>query len=317
MNPARASTASTTDGRSWWLKHRWLLLRRISQLGLLSLFLLGPLVGIWIIKGNLNSSMTLDVLPLTDPFVLLQSWLAGRHFGSQALLGALIVAAFYVLAGGRAYCAWVCPVNIVTDFAHWLRRRLGLRGKTKIKRQTRYWLLGVSLLVSVVGGYVAWELINPVSVLHRGLLFGMGAGWLIILAVFLLDLAVSQRGWCGHLCPVGAFYSLLGTHSPIRVRADRREACDKCMDCFDVCPEPQVIKPALFGMKDGIGPLIDEPNCTNCGRCIDVCSKEVFVFGTRFGASLADRNFSGPDQAGIKHTINFNSEHLEQEEART
>jgi len=78
-----------------------------------------------------------------------------------------------------------------------------------------------------------------------------------------------------------------------------------------------VIKPALFGMKDGIGPLIDEPNCTNCGRCIDVCSKEVFVFGTRFGASLADRNFSGPDQAGIKHTINFNSEHLEQEEART
>jgi ferredoxin-type protein NapH len=26
-------------------------------------------------------------------------------------------------------------------------------------------------------------------------------------------------------------------------------------------------------------------NCTNCGRCIDVCSKDVFVFGTRFGKS--------------------------------
>jgi ferredoxin-type protein NapH len=23
-------------------------------------------------------------------------------------------------------------------------------------------------------------------------------------------------------------------------------------------------------------------NCTNCGRCIDVCDKDVFSFGTRF-----------------------------------
>jgi ferredoxin-type protein NapH len=317
VSRTRIREASAADRRSWWLKNRWLVLRRTSQLGLLGLFLLGPLAGIWIIKGNLNSSMTLDVLPLTDPFVLLQSWLAGRHFGSQALLGALIIAAFYFLAGGRAYCAWVCPVNIVTDLAHWLRQRLGLRGKTKIKRNTRYWLLGVSLLVSLAGGYVAWELVNPVSVLHRGLLFGIGTGWLIILAVFLLDLAVSQRGWCGHLCPVGAFYSLLGTHSLVRVRADQRQSCNKCMDCFDVCPEPQVIRPALFGGKDGIGPLIDEPNCTNCGRCIDVCSKEVFVFGTRFGASGAEKDFSGPNQAGFTQTLNFNSENMEQEEART
>jgi len=313
MNAARASRANISDLRGWWPRHRWLLLRRVTQLGLLGLFLLGPLAGVWIIKGNLNSSMTLDFLPLTDPFVLLQSWLAGRQFGSQAFLGALIVIAFYFLAGGRAYCAWVCPVNIVTDFAHWLRQRLGLRGNTKIKRSIRYWLLAASLLLSAFGGYVAWELINPVSVLHRGLLFGMGAGWLIIVGVFLLDLAVSRRAWCGHLCPVGAFYSLLGTHSPVRVRADQRDACDKCMDCFDVCPEPQVIRPALFGKKDGIGPLINEAHCTNCGRCIDVCSKEVFVFGTRFG----NRNFTGSGQAGNKQAINFNSEKLEQEEART
>ena len=34
---------------------------------------------------------------------------------------------------------------------------------------------------------------------------------------------------------------------------------------------------------DGAGPVILAPNCTNCGRCIDVCSKDVFAFGTRFG----------------------------------
>ena len=44
-----------------------------------------------------------------------------------------------------------------------------------------------------------------------------------------------------------------------------------CMDCFEVCPEPQVIRPALKGEGKGVGPVILAPSCTNCGRCIDVC----------------------------------------------
>jgi ferredoxin-type protein NapH len=37
----------------------------------------------------------------------------------------------------------------------------------------------------------------------------------------------------------------------------------------------------------GAGPVILAANCTNCGRCIDVCSKDVFAFGTRFGNKVA------------------------------
>ncbi len=301
------------DNRSWWLKNRWLLLRRTSQLGVLALFLLGPVAGIWIIKGNLNSSLILDFLPLSDPFIFIQSWLADHQFGTNAVIGALIIAAFYFLVGGRAYCAWVCPVNIVTDAAHWARNKLGLRGNTRINRNTRYWLLAMSLLLSAFTGIMAWEWINPVSILQRGIIFGMGTGWLIILAVFLFDLAVSKRGWCGHLCPVGAFYSLLGSHSPVRIRAENRDACDKCMDCFDVCPEPLVLSPALFGKKDGIGPVVDEANCTNCGRCIDVCSKEVFKFGTRFNNCIS----YGPDQTGTETLTSRKPEQFKHEEART
>jgi len=54
------------------------------------------------------------------------------------------------------------------------------------------------------------------------------------------------------------------------------------MDCFAVCPEHHVIKPALKGAAQGFGPVILSPNCTNCGRCIDVCSEDVFEFGSRF-----------------------------------
>jgi ferredoxin-type protein NapH len=272
--------------RSFWQRHRYLILRRLVQFGILGLFLLGPLAGAWIIKGNLNSSLLLETVPLTDPFVLLQSLLAGMQFGSRAILGALIVVAVYFLLGGRVFCAWVCPVNIVTDLASWCRKRLGLNGKTRIGRNTRYWILAAALLLAASTGLVVWELVNPVSVLHRGIIFGMGAGWVLILAVFLFDLAVSKRGWCGHLCPMGAFYSLLAVFSPVRVRTDNRQACDRCMDCFDVCPEPQVISPALFGKKEGRGPVIRGINCTNCGRCIDVCSKQVFTFGTRFNNTL-------------------------------
>ena len=64
--------------RGWLAAHRWLLARRAVQLGMLALFLAGPLAGWWIVKGNLSFSYTLSVLPLQDPYVLLQS-LAARH----------------------------------------------------------------------------------------------------------------------------------------------------------------------------------------------------------------------------------------------
>ncbi len=34
--------------------NRWLLLRRLSQFGILGLFLLGPLAGLWLVKVNLS-----------------------------------------------------------------------------------------------------------------------------------------------------------------------------------------------------------------------------------------------------------------------
>ena len=281
------STGSTRVGaeavavKGWLKAHRFLIARRVSQVGILGLFLLGPWAALWIVKGNLTSSLTLGVLPLTDPYILLQS-LAARHWPeTTAILGAVIVAVFYALVGGRVYCSWVCPVNLVTDAAVWLRQRLGLHGVSRLPRATRQGVLFVTFAVSAIAGVVAWEVINPVSMFHRGLLFGIGLAWVVILAVFLLDAFVSPRSWCGNLCPVGAFYGWLGYKSLVRVRADQRAQCNDCGDCYDVCPEPQVILPALKGAAKGVGPVILDVACTNCGRCIDVCSKEVFVFGTR------------------------------------
>jgi len=274
--------AEAVAAKGWLGAHKWLFLRRVSQLGILTLFLLGPLAGIWIVKGNLTFSYTLDILPLTDPYILLQSLLTRHMPEVKAFVGAAIVLVFYLLVGGRAFCAWVCPVNMVTDAAAWLRERLGIKRGAHVTRETRYWILAMTLVLAAATGTLAWELINPVSMFHRGVIFGIGAAWAIILAIFLFDLFVMKDGWCGHFCPAGAFYSLIGKVSLLRTAAVRRSACNDCMDCFVVCPEPQVIRPALKGV-DGAGPVILAANCTNCGRCIDVCSKDVFGFGTRFG----------------------------------
>ena len=282
MKRLRNPGAEAIRTRGWLRANKWLLARRFTQLSILALFLLGPWFGIWLLKGNLNSSLVLNTLPLTDPYVFLQSVFAGHVAETSAITGALIVLVFYILVGGRVYCSWVCPVNIITDTAHWLRERLGISGATRLSRNTRYWLLTATLVLALTTGSIVWETVNPVSMVHRGLIFGMGMAWVVIAAVFVLDFIVSRRGWCSHLCPVGAFYSMLGTHSLIRIRADARDQCDDCMDCFIVCPEQQVIRPALKGADKGTGPVITSANCTNCGRCIDVCSKNVFHFGSRF-----------------------------------
>ena len=297
---APGHTAVTTQG---WLKaHQWLLLRRLSQLAVLALFLLGPWAGLWFIEGNLSASLILNSVPLTDPLLLLQSALSGAWPVLSGALGALIVLAFYALVGGRVFCAWVCPVNPITDLAAWLRRRLDLRAGAKLSRDIRYWVLGLTLVFPLVTGSLVFEYWNPVSMAHRGLIFGMGLAWVILAGVFLFDLFVVRHGWCGHLCPVGAFYGLIGAGALVRVRADQRARCDDCMDCFAVCPEPQVIKPALKGAVKGLGPVILGINCTNCGRCIDVCSKDVFRFGPRW----PNRASAVPDDARLPGSVPVN-----------
>lgn len=282
MSTRRIAGHEAWRRNGWWLAHRYLLLRRLAQAGFLLLFLSGPLFGIWIAKGTLASSMTFDVLPLTDPFVLLQS-LAARHWPeASAIIGAVIVLAAYLILGGRTYCAWVCPVNPVADFAAWMRRRFGLDKGWVIKRETRWYVLAMVVVVSGLTGTIAWELINPITAIYRAFLFGTLFALIPVAALFVFDLLVARDGWCGHLCPVGAAYGLVGKTTLLRVSARGRERCDDCLDCYAVCPENHVIAPALRGEKGGAGPVILSGDCTACARCIDVCPERVFTLTHRF-----------------------------------
>ena len=281
-----AATPPTPDRprRTFWQRQKWLLLRRFSQLAILSLFLAGPCFGVWIMKGNFSASLILDTVPLTDPFTTLQLF-AARHWPeATALTGAGILLVVYLLLGGRVFCSWVCPVNLVTDAAAWLRRKLGIKTGKVPDANTRYWLLGALLLAAALTGTLVWEWVNPVSLLHRALIFGLWSSLLVVIGIFFYDLLIANHGWCARLCPMGAFYSLLGRAALLRVSAAKREACDDCMDCFSVCPEVHVIRPALKAVGQ-THPIILSGDCTNCGRCIDICDLGVFKMTHRFDSS--------------------------------
>lgn len=261
-----------------WNNYRYLILRRTTQFGLLFLYFGANAWGWTILMGNLSSSLFLGIVPLSDPYALLQMVAAGAVLATDLLVGAFIVALFYLLIGGRAFCSWACPVNIVTDAAALLRRKLGVDAiakKQPASRNMRYWVLALSLILSFAMGVTAFEFISPISMLHRGIVFGLGFGWAAMLIIFLLDLFVLKNGWCGHICPLGGFYSIVGKVSLIRVQHNE-ENCTLCMKCKVVCPEQQVLY--MIG-KESIPVLSGE--CTNCARCIEVCDDDALGFSIR------------------------------------
>ena len=259
-------------------KNKYLILRRLTQISLMLLYIGGNVWGWNIIKGNLSSSKLFNFIPLSDPYAVLQMFVAGATISMDLLIGIAIITLFYALIGGRVFCSWVCPVNMVTDLSNYIRRKAGfnkIQKRQPASRAIRYYVIGISLVISFALGITAFEFISPVSMIHRGLIFSMGFGWAAIVIIFLFDLFVLKHGWCGHICPIGGFYSIVGRFSLLRVNHDASK-CTACMECKEVCPENEVL---FMVSKTSEQVLMGE--CTNCARCIEVCNDDALNFSIK------------------------------------
>ena len=257
---------------------KYLILRRITQITLLVLYFGANAYGWKVLSGTLSSSSILGIIPLSDPFAVLQILASGVLLSFDVILGAIIIALFYGIIGGRAFCSWVCPVNMVTDAANWLRRKLyidKIEKKVWMSRNIRYYMIVLALIVSFVSGLAAFEIISPITMLNRGVIFGFGAGAGLLVVIFLFDLFVLKNGWCGHICPLGGVHSMIGKYSLIRVTHDS-DNCTLCMKCKEICPETQVLN--MIGKRSEV---VSMAECTNCGRCVDVCDDEALRFHVR------------------------------------
>ncbi|NPA11168.1 MAG: quinol dehydrogenase ferredoxin subunit NapH [Epsilonproteobacteria bacterium] len=269
-------------------KNKYLILRRITQITILFLYFSANYYGWKILMGNLSFSKLLGI-PLSDPFAVLQMVFAGAVISADLLIGVGIILFFYGIIGGRAYCSWVCPVNMITDLAAWVRRKTNHQKDNIISTQRvkkfRYAFMIVLLLSSAIVGAAVFEFISPIGIFTRAVAFsaGFSAVWLFI--IFIFDAFVLKNGWCGHICPVGAMYGIVGAKSIIRVKHNK-DNCTNCGNCIEICPENQVLTPVINKKSDFISGI----ECTNCGRCIEVCNDNALKFSLRYITKKGEDN---------------------------
>lgn len=256
-------------------QNKYLILRRLAQALILILFLGSSHLGWSFLKGNYSTAEVSGLFYLSDPYAIMQILFSGYFPRKDIIIGAIIIMFFYFLTRGRIFCSWVCPLNIITDTASFLRKKLSIKplvNSNQLNRKIRFYVLSLGLVLSSIFGLSAFETISPISMLHRGLIFNSLSGLIVVFLVFLFDIFIIKYGWCGYLCPVGAFYSILGHKGLIKI-FHTKENCTNCMKCKIVCPEVEVLD--KIGIISG---SVNKSACTDCGRCIDVCNDNSLNF---------------------------------------
>lgn len=134
----------------------------------------------------------------------------------------------------------------------------------------------------------------------------------ILGGLLLIELAV-PRLWCRAICPLGGLYSLVGRSGRLRVTcrsqsdclhvAELRRGHDRatvgvvCGRCTAECP--MAIDVLSSHVEHG-KKTVDDPDCTRCGACIDVCPTRALgfgVFGFRSRQHRSERKRKDPDES--------------------
>jgi ferredoxin-type protein NapH len=243
---------------------KWTVARRGSQVAVL-LLIASPLAGLAFFNGNLAAADLIGI-PLADPLAAVQVALASRVIVPGFVASALAVAMFYLLLGGRTFCAWICPVYLLTELADGIRRRLGTGGRTA-PLELKRWLLLLVIVATTLSGLPIFEILSPIGMVGRAVAFGGYAAIVCLLGLVLIEVVFARRLWCRSLCPLGGFYSLLGAYSPTRI-GFYPSRCTACGECLQACPVEEVLEAPLNRGETSVR----SGDCTRCGACMDACS---------------------------------------------
>lgn len=246
------------------MKRMWSLIRHLVQIAVLSLFL-SSLTGWHGVIGTLSASRVFGI-SLADPFAVLQIVFAQHRVTSTLGFAALWILLAYWILGGRTFCGWICPVNTLLEPIDYLRERFNLPD-VNLGVRTKYWVLVIVLILSLILEIPAFEVISPIGILLRNLLYGFGLSIIFIVILIGFESTVSRRGFCRYLCPLGAFYGLIGRISPLQVRLQAK-SCIHCGQCTAVCPMGEAPLQKALEEKS---PRLDASECIKCAKCIEIC----------------------------------------------
>lgn len=261
---------------------RWILVIAIHLL-----FFLSFAIDIQILEGTLNGSRFLG-FHLIDPFTTIQLYLSTYELPINVIIGTVTIVLFYLLVGGRSYCAWVCPYGILSEIGEKWHDALVAKKVIKNRKfdhRVRYIFWAMFLILSFTSGYLVFETFNVVGILSRMIAYGWSLALIWVAVIFALEVFYSRRAWCTYICPIGTTYGMIGKASALRV--EWNDNCDHCMVCHDVCFENQVLEivKAKYDKQREEKSITQEyitgADCTLCGRCIDVCHTDALKFDFR------------------------------------
>ncbi|NOX37929.1 MAG: 4Fe-4S binding protein [Calditrichaeota bacterium] len=253
------------------------LYRRISQCLVMAAIILIPVLNTFQVNTVIGTfySLTIGHLTVMDPALLIQLVLLTGKLAFPWLLAAAIpflMAAFL----GKVFCSWMCPFNLLGEWAQHLRRRIGKPApplRFFNPPAIRYWMIlaGLFLILAILG----IPLINFISM--PGLISAqiadlivnktLGIEVALVFIILLLEMATRSRFWCKYLCPVGATLALPMHRHTLRV-AYSPQKCEACTvrgphkPCGNACPfhlDPR--RPDIY------------PYCYNCGECVAACQQ--------------------------------------------
>jgi ferredoxin-type protein NapH len=249
-----------------WRNRRWAVLIFLNGLFVLSFWL-----DLQILEGSLTASRLLG-FHLADPYSSFLVALTQRHLPVNLAIGAVTIALFWGLVGGRSFCSWACPYHLVAELAEMLHLRLAARGAVRdhaLHRGVRvvFWL--AFALLALVTGHTLFLALNPIGIVSRAFIYGPSLALAWVGAILAFEVLYARRAWCRYVCPIGLTYGVLGAKAPIRVTYDL-EVCAHEGECRKVCEVSHVLDLTIKGRAED-AKLDVGPDCTRCGLCVDVC----------------------------------------------
>ncbi|MGB6189759.1 MAG: 4Fe-4S binding protein [Aeromonas molluscorum] len=193
----------------------------------------------------------------------------------------VLVLCLSALLLGRAFCAWFCSIGLVGEWLHRLRSRLMAgewtppRWLDAVLRAQKFLVLGFLLFIILLAvpaaalpGYLASPYHQAADMKMGAFFFsltlisGLCLGWVLLLTTLF------QQGFCRYLCPYGAWLSLLGLLTPLRIRRDParclRSAGHDCDKCSRACPSRIQVHQLI---------AVRSLECSSCLSCVAACPK--------------------------------------------
>lgn len=247
--------------------------RQVTQLGMILLLLLIPLLGVF----------RIDV---SSGFIVLgrQIWFADFSlvFGFWLALACTFIMLYSTV--GTAFCGWLCPQNTFSSLADkFTFKLLGKRAvldwenqdSTKVtnrKNKTLNWfLLGIKLFaLSLLAALIPllyfiepsqlWGLISFQDQTESA--FSLRWIYMVFTFIVFVNLAVVRHFLCRYMCIYRIWQFLFKTKDTLHIHYDgtRSAECEKCSYCVTKCMVQ--IDPRNTTTFD---------SCTNCGACISAC----------------------------------------------